>query len=293
MPSPTACFAAPVVVRGRIRHAVHAHPRKRPFVCALKEPTAAAIPPVRRLGIGSSILFETDSYVAVNKPAGLLVHRTKLDRTRVESRYLVNELRAALAPPDGEPVAVFPVHRLDRSTSGVMLFALHTSSNASLLQSALQSPPTRKEYWALAAGAGMEHSWTNLFPLKDLTGADRRQRSACTEFEQLLWLPEPEVSVVRARLRTGRRHQLRRHLSNSRFPILGDTNYARGKLNRFVREAFGVTRCCLHSRRLAFDDPFAGKRVTVEAPVPEDLLHVLRRLPGYDPAVHDDIVDVA
>ncbi len=132
----------------------------------------------------------------MNKPAGILVHRTKLDRTARESRYLVNELRAVLAGPNGAPVEVFPVHRLDRCTSGVMLFALHTSENAARLQAALQRPDTEKYYWALAAGAGMEPRWTNEHPLKDLSGSTRIQRSARTEFEQLLWLPDAEISVV-------------------------------------------------------------------------------------------------
>lgn len=234
------------------------------------------------------ILQINDNFVAVNKPAGMLVHRTKLDkRTNKDTRFLVNELRELLTTD------IFPVHRLDRCTSGVMLFALHNSENAARLQDALQQPSTMKRYWALTAGDCMPQTWVNEHPLKDLTGSNRKQRSAKTEFERLLCLDDARVNVVRALLRSGRRHQVRRHLSNSRYEILGDTSYARGALNRHVREAYGVSRCCLHSRRLSIVDPFGtDETLHFAADVPEDLTSVLRNIPGYVAENFDHLVDL-
>lgn len=237
------------------------------------------------------IIALTDDWVAVNKPAGVLVHRTKLYHATPGESYLVDDVKRAVAGMLGSPTSVLPVQRLDRPTSGVIVFALGDSKNASQLQNALQSEESQKEYWTITFGADMPEKWENHHPLRDLTGKSRKQRPASSAFEQLLKLNESDMSVVRAQISTGRRHQIRRHLSNSRHPVVGDTSHGKGSLNRRVREQFGVTRCCLHSRRVAFIDPGSLNPVSLEAVVPQDLRDVLDRLPDYDDA-HDALLDL-
>lgn len=237
------------------------------------------------------IIALTDDWVAVNKSAGVLVHRTKLYHATPGESYLVDNVRHAVEGILGTPTSVLPVQRLDRPTSGVIIFALGDSKNASQLQNALQSEDSRKEYWTLAFGADMPEKWENHHPLRDLTGKSRKQRPASSAFEQLLKLNESDMSVVRAQISTGRRHQIRRHLSNSRHPVVGDTSHGKGSLNRRVREQFGITRCCLHSRRVTFRDPRSLNLVSLEAVVPQDLREVLDRLPDYDNS-HGTILDL-
>lgn len=238
------------------------------------------------------VLRLTPSWVAVNKPAGMLVHRTKLYNSAAGEEYLVDVVAREVERNVGHPVKLFPVQRLDRPTSGVILFALQASQNASRLQQVLQSKESRKEYWLLAFGSDMPETWVNENPLRDMVGRHRKQRRAYSEFEQLLRLEQSDISVVRAYIETGRRHQIRRHLSNSRHPVVGDTSHGKGEQNRMSRERYGVTRCCIHSRRVTFLDPEDDEKTTIEAPVPQDLRDVLERIPDYNAAIHCQEVDL-
>jgi tRNA pseudouridine65 synthase len=263
---------------------------------------------------------EHADYVAVNKPSGMLVHRNE-ELAKNEKVFVKDVTRRLLAAEHGIDEPVFVVHRLDRATSGVMLFALGSGERAAALQASLQNvDETDKQYWALARvpiAHEMPASWTNEHPLKDLSkprgGAPQ---SAHTSFTRLLALDgatavaghdgyddgadaesEAEahrVCVVRAQLRTGRRHQVRRHLSNGRFPVVGDTSYGKGRHNREARRLYGAERLALHARRMTFREPGSdgGRLVTIEAPVPQDLRAVLARVPGYDAASHAEACDI-
>lgn len=238
------------------------------------------------------VLSISDTWVAVNKPAGMLIHRTKLYHSTPGEKYLVDLVSEELERRLGRPTKIYPVQRLDRPTSGVILFAIDSSQNASQLQNVLQSKDCTKEYWTLAFGAEMPEKWINDHPLRDMVGKVRKQRPAYSAFEQLLRLEHANISVVRACIATGRRHQIRRHLSNSRHPIVGDTSHGKGELNRNARDLYGVERCCLHARRVSFTQPGSGDTVTIEAPVPNDLRLVLNRIPDYCAAEHDAVLDL-
>lgn len=233
------------------------------------------------------LLDLADTWVAVNKPAGMLVHKTKLYHALPNETYLVDHVSRLVESNLGEKVRVLPVQRLDRPTSGVILFALGDSTNAARLQAALQSEFSKKQYWALSFGADMPEKWENNHPLRDLRGKHRKQRSATTVFEQLHRFDHADISVVKACISTGRRHQIRRHLSNSRYPILGDTTHGKGVQNRKARELFGVTRCCLHARSVSFRDPLTSLDVVIDVPVPEDLQNVQARIKEYDNDLRD------
>lgn len=252
------------------------------------------------------VLHVTDRWVAVNKPAGLLMHRTKLYPSARGERFLVDLVRHRLRPPARfrERLDIYPIHRLDRPTTGVVLFGLHDSRTAAMLQEALQnSAGARKQYWTLAfdnvdhnddddSTGSMPDAWVNDHPLKDITSGgggrrNRQQRPARTEFERLALLGD--VAVVRATLATGRRHQIRRHLSNGRFPVVGDTSHGDTKRNHNAADMFGVQRCCLHARRLSFVDPFTNECVQLQVPVPDDLRQVVHALPGYSDELLDSL----
>lgn len=229
-----------------------------------------------------TILHQTDHWVAIDKPPGILVHRTRLYHSTPGERFLVDAVHRKLSAEQSRQVEVRPVQRLDRPTSGVVIFGLDNKRNAAMVQEALQASTARKQYWTLAFGAKeMPDTWQNSNPLKDLTGRNRKQRPAHTDFERLAVFPEADIAVVRATLATGRRHQIRRHLSYGRYPVVGDTSHGETELNHIANSKYGISRLCLHSRRLSFVDPFTSKRIDLHVPVPDDLRLVLSSLPGY------------
>lgn len=254
-------------------------------------PKCKHAPSPLRMAAPAEILHLTDHWVAVNKPPDMLVHRTRLHRSSRPEPYLVDLVRRTLRARLSSTVQVFPVHRLDRPTSGLILFALR---DPALLQAALQAPSARKQYWTLSFGLSSmpPGPWENAHPLKDLTGSARKQRSAHTAFEPLASFPAADVAAVRATLSsTGRRHQIRRHLSYARYPVVGDTSHGDSALNRGAADAFGVSRCCLHARRITFVDPVTARDVHLEVPVPPDLRAVVCKLPGYAPHM-DEALDL-
>lgn len=212
------------------------------------------------------------------------MHRSRLYHSVPGEHFLVDAVCRKLSAEQSRQVEVRPVQRLDRPTSGIVLFGLNDRRSAAMVQEALQASTARKQYWTLAFGAKeMPAAWENSNPLKDLAGRNRKQRTAHTSFERLAAFSEADIAVVRATLTTGRRHQIRRHLSYGRFPVVGDTSHGDTELNHNAKDKYNVTRLCLHSRRVSFIDPFTSKRVDLHVPVPEDLRNVLMELPGYAP----------
>ena len=209
------------------------------------------------------VLHRDEALVAVSKPGGLIVHRTPESTDRV---FLLQELGAQLGR------FLYPVHRLDRAASGVIVFAL-SSEAAAMLQAALQSPDARKEYLVLARGSAPGRFEVDR-PLKNENGTPQEAR---TSFEKLAEMSR--ASLLRARIYTGRRHQIRRHLSRSAHQVIGDTTYGKGRINAFLREHYGLPRLFLHAERLEITHPLSGERLVIRAPLAEDLRGFLLRLP--------------
>lgn len=219
------------------------------------------------------ILYQDEFLIAIDKPPGLLVHRTGLDAG--ETQFALQLLRDQLGRP------VWPAHRLDKGTSGVLLFALDPGT-ASLLGQRFDSPDAasgalRKTYHAMVRGwppaAGLiDH------PLKRLPDDARAGREewqqARTRYRTLahyeLPLPYGHFAATRCALveltpETGRRHQLRRHLKHIAHPILGDATHGKGPLNRSVAAHIGVSRLWLHARRLDLRHPVSAAPLRIEA----------------------------
>ncbi len=200
--------------------------------------------------------------VVVSKPAGLHVHRSEFSPDR---DVLLTRVRDQLGQ------RVFPVHRLDRATSGLILLALSPES-ARAVQGLWSDPRTKKEYRALVRGEAAE-SFASDRPLT--RRPDRVVQPASSSFRCIAI--DRGFSLVAATLDTGRRHQIRRHLAHLGHQIVGDTTYGKGRINRWLREEFGLPRLFLHAGRLALDHPMTGERMEFVDPLPEDLAGFLER----------------
>ncbi len=213
------------------------------------------------------VLFLDDALVAVHKPSGLAVH-PGWDTGDVALRRVRDQLGAH----------VFPVHRLDRATSGVLVFAL-SSGDAAGLAAAFRDGAVEKRYLALVRGAfpgaiDVDH------PVPRTRGGERVP--AQTAFR--LRSPLGRFSLVEAAPRTGRLHQIRRHLKHLSHPIVGDVDYGKGPINRHFREAHGLCRLALHAFALTVPHPRSGAPLAVRCPVPPDLAGPLAAL-GVPPGL--------
>ena len=225
-----------------------------------------------RIAGALELLHEDADFVAIMKPSGLAVHRG----ASAERDTVVSRLRGA------GWAEVFTVHRIDRGTSGVLLVARHASA-ARALSDAFASGEVEKIYVALVRGAPMEGEHVIDSPVPaDEGGArvpalTRVTRLAVAEVGDSP-LRERHYAWVEARPATGRFHQVRRHLKHLGHPIIGDANYGKSEHTRFLADRIGLRRLALHALRLELTSPFDGRRVSIEAPLPEDLARPLSLL---------------
>ena len=218
------------------------------------------------------ILYQDDVLVAVNKPAGMLVHRSWLDRH--ETQFVMQTLRDQIGQ------LVYPIHRLDRPTSGVLLFALN-SEIANLLCLQFEQKQTEKQYLAVVRGYVTGHGEID-YPLKiqldkiadKFSQQDKAPQSAVTFYEGLQTVEMPygvgryatsRYSLVRLVPKTGRKHQLRRHMKHIFHPTLEDTQYNNLHQNRALTEHTGCFRLMLHAEKLTFVHPLTQLPITIQA----------------------------
>lgn len=204
---------------------------------------------------GIKILFEDESIVVLEKPAGLLSVATDFQDTPSVHSILKKRRKADV---------VYPVHRLDRETSGVMMFA-YTPFARDHLKQQFFDRKIFKEYEALVEGnvpvkQGRWESFLEEDPFYFVasTGDDRRGKLAVTAYEVIG--SDRRFSLLRLVLHTGRKNQLRVHCSEAGFPIAGDKKY--GAVTNPHK------RLCLHARKLTFEHPALAKQMTFEAPTP-------------------------
>jgi tRNA pseudouridine65 synthase len=172
---------------------------------------------------------------------------------------------------------VYPVHRLDRGASGVVLFAL-TAEVARVLGHAFEHGELDKRYVALVRGVPPEHGVIDHpVPRKP----DGERVAAITDYVRLEVFGR--YSLVEARPHTGRFHQIRRHLKHLSCPLIGDSNYGKGEHNRFFRERYGLARLALHAASVALEHPTLGTPLLITAPMPADLAEPLDRLRADHP----------
>jgi tRNA pseudouridine65 synthase len=173
---------------------------------------------------------------------------------------------------------VYPVHRLDRGTSGALLFAF-SSELAASLQAAFERTEVAKNYLVLTRGITPE---TGLVDHAIAKSKEHEKRPARTAFRRLGEFER--YSLVEARPFTGRLHQIRRHLKFISHPVIGDTRYGKGEHNRLFRERFALQRLALHALSLGFVHPLTAERIQIQAPLHVDLRGPLTQM-GLDAAV--------
>lgn len=228
------------------------------------------------------ILYEDECLVAINKPTGLLVHKSMIDKHEIY--FAMKMLRDQIGK------WVYPIHRLDKPTSGVLLFALD-SHTAKLMGEQFSSHTITKTYLAIGRGyvqseGVIEHALLEkLDKISDKDKSiDKEAKEATTAF-RCLGQVEIDASVgrydsvryslVELKPATGRKHQLRRHMKHINHHLLGDTKYGRGEHNKFVREKYNIHRLMLHALRLEIKHPYTEEKLVIEAPLDEVFKRIL------------------
>ncbi len=220
------------------------------------------------------IVYQDDYIAVVNKPAGLLVHRTNISNDR---EFLLQLVRDQLKQQ------VHPVHRLDRPTSGLVIFALNRDI-LKMFNKIFNEHQITKTYIAIVRGYVKADEIIN-YPLKNnIHGGTGEQQEAITEYHKLAEyeLPFPvgnydtaRYSLVKISLKTGRTHQIRRHFAHIRHPLIGDTMHGDGRHNRFFREHFKCHRLLLMANELSFTHPVNNNKIELTLPLDDDFQQVI------------------
>jgi len=237
------------------------------------------------------ILYRDRDYVIVNKPSGLLVHRSMIDRH--ETRFALQILRNQLDQH------VFPLHRLDKPTSGVLMFALSAEAarvfNRARVDMQLH---LNKQYLAVTRGYAPKNIEVN-HPLREQQDkiCDKKMQSnkpaqeAFTHFKCLATVeidtdfdryPKSRYSLLACFPQTGRKHQIRRHLKHISHPIIGDAKHGKGIHNRFFKDKLNAGRLLLHALKIDFIHPYTQQSIQVSAPIDPCLQQLFKRFQWLD-----------
>ena len=219
------------------------------------------------------ILYRDAYLIAVHKPAGLLVHKSPIDKH--ETRYAMKIVRNQIDQ------WVYPVHRLDKPTSGVLVFALSPDIAAGIGEQ-FENHLVEKQYQAFVRGF-TDDSGEIDHPLKEIAAFKSEQakcdekeaKSAFTRYTTLQRFelpfadgrfPTSRYSLVELYPKSGRKHQLRRHLKHISHPIIGDVKYGKGPHNRLFREKFDSERLMLACTKMSFSHPKTQEKINIQTP---------------------------
>lgn len=217
------------------------------------------------------IIYQDENLIAINKPHGLLVHQSSIARDATE--FALQMLRDQI----GKHVS--PVHRLDRKTSGILLFAFDKESEVAMHQQFMNTK-TNKKYLAILRGFAPDKMDID-YPLAKENGT---MQDAFTAF---ITLQKAEVdvpfgkhatsrySLVEATPKTGRMHQLRRHFSHILHPIIGDRTHGCNKQNKFFLEQWNMTTMLLHASELSFIHPITKEKIHLKAGLHNEFKRVM------------------
>ena len=217
------------------------------------------------------IIYQDENLIAINKPHGLLVHQSSIARDATE--FALQMLR------DQVGKHVSPVHRLDRKTSGILLFAFDKESEIAMHQQFMNAQTTKK-YLAILRGFAPDKMDID-YPLAKENGT---MQDAFTSF---ITLQKAEVgvpfgkhatsrySLVEATPKTGRMHQLRRHFSHILHPIIGDRTHGCNKQNKFFSEQWNMTTMLLHASELSFTHPITKEQIHLKAGLHDEFKRVM------------------
>ncbi|WP_420573460.1 pseudouridine synthase [Kordia sp.] len=213
------------------------------------------------------ILYEDDFVIAVSKPNNMLVHHSHMARNQAEEQTLVGLLQETYEKE------VFPIHRLDRKTSGIVLCAKEKAFVAKF-QVLFTTDKIQKVYYGIARGFSPENGLIDS-PVK---GRDAKvYKNALTHYKTLTTVSLPiavqpfdtsRYSLIELLPKTGRMHQLRIHLNKINHPLIGDPKYGDRFHNRMFQAEFEVSNLFLHAQSLTFTHPFLEKRIVITCPFP-------------------------
>lgn len=234
------------------------------------------------------VLYQDEYIVAINKPPGLLVHRSPIDRH--ETTFAVQTLRAQLGQ------YVYPAHRLDRPTSGVLVFSF-SSKVAALLGEQMMLKQVKKEYHALVRGYvrntglidyALKYRYDKIADKHKRPQQPAQQATTVYAAKMRYELPyavgkyqSARFSLVKLQPSTGRKHQLRRHMVHIRHPILGDTTHGDGKQNKFLQEHFGFKNLALSCTGMSFMHPVTKQWLSVSATMHGEMNRVVDEWQRY------------
>lgn len=208
------------------------------------------------------ILYEDQNYIAVNKPAPLLVHRTPGDKDTINLLKLVKEQTGHY---------LYPIHRLDKQVSGVIIFGL-TPQAVRDLQFFWHTDKIQKKYIGLVKGKIIGKGRFN-FALHDEKKIAKEAITLYSPIEEFI-----NSTLVDIEILTGRYHQIRRHFSRRMQHLIGDRRYGKKINNDYFKDNFGLQRIFLHSYMLKIQIPEINLDLTIEAPLANDLVNVLERI---------------
>ena len=235
--------------------------------------------PLKAQNIPISVIYEDKDMLIVNKPKGMVVHPANGNPDGTLVNAVMAICKDSLSGIGGE-IRPGIVHRLDKNTSGAVIIAKNNNSHIAL-SNMLKNHEIKKTYIALVRGIVKENEATINMPIARST-SDRKKmavarngKEAITHFKVLERFPNEGVTLLEIKIETGRTHQIRVHLSNIGYPIVGDDVYSNGK-NRW-----GIEGQCLHAKSLEFNHPITGKHMYIEAPLPEYLNQIITKELGY------------
>ena len=226
-----------------------------------------------------SILYEDSDMLIVNKPKGMVVHPANGNPDGTLVNAIMAICKDSLSGIGGE-IRPGIVHRLDKNTSGAVIIAKNNNSHIAL-SNMLKNHEIKKTYIALVRGIVKENEATINMPIARSTSdrkkmaVDRNGKEAITHFKVLERFPTEGVTLLEVKIETGRTHQIRVHLSNIGYPIIGDDIYSNGK------NKWGIEGQCLHAQALELNHPITGKHMYIEAPLPEYLNQIITKELGY------------
>ena len=222
-----------------------------------------------------NVIYEDNDIIVINKPKGMVVHPANGNPDGTLVNAVMNLCKDSLSGIGGE-IRPGIVHRLDKDTSGAIIVAKNDKAHIALSEQ-LKNHEVKKTYLALVRGIIKENEATINMPIarskkdRKKMDVDKDGKEAITHFK-VLGRYKNKYTLLQINLETGRTHQIRVHLSHIGYPIIGDEVYSNGK------NEWNVSGQCLHAWKLEFKHPITGKKISLEAEIPEYLKNIIKEL---------------
>ena len=253
---------------------------KHSYKLKLNDEIEIVIPKAKEINLKAQdipldVIYEDDDIIVINKPKGMVVHAANGNPDRTLVNAVMNLCKDSLSGIGGE-IRPGIVHRLDKDTSGAIIVAKNDKAHINLSQM-LKNHEIKKTYLALVRGVIKENEATINMPIGRSTkdrkkmDVDKNGKEAVTHFK-VLERYKNKYTLLQINLETGRTHQIRVHLSHIGYPIIGDEVYSNGK------NEWNVSGQCLHAWKLEFNHPITGKKLSLEAEIPEYLKNIIKEL---------------